>query len=127
MFVAKLGRQFTTCEPVEAGAFDMHLFKLRQPLNNVQGFPGNRRAAEVQVLQSAEDAELTYRRVGNRASSQIELAKLQQFVALADEILNKLFSARGLVEPDTEDRFGELRKIAERFLPQSPRKAVRCR
>ena len=75
----------------------LNVFQLRQPLHDVQCFPSDRRAAEVQFLQSAEDAELPHRRVGNRAAGQIEPAKLQQFVALADEIFDELFAVARVV------------------------------
>ena len=125
--VAELGSQLAPREPVELRAVDLDVVQLRQPLDDVQRLPGDRRAAEIELLQAAEDAELADGGVGNIAAGQVEPLQFQELFVVADEIVDELVAVGGVVEPDAEDRFGELGEIAERFLQPVERSRFRPR
>src|SRR4051812_26727776 len=103
--LAKLRRQLAPREPIQAGVRDVNFFELRQPLYDMQGFPGDRRLVEVQFLQPAKDAELPHRGVGDRAAGEIQFAKLQQSIMSAYEVFDELFAASRVIKPNADNRF----------------------
>ena len=89
---AELRGQLAASKPADAGALNVYFFQLRQPLDDVQRLPGDRRPIEVKVLKPPEEAQLPDRRIRNCTSSQIKSLQFQQFLVLTDEILDKFFT-----------------------------------